>query len=215
MDDRKLRQDVIDELAFEPRLDAATIGVAAKRGIVTLSGHVESYPQKMAAERAVWRVKGVKGIAQEIDVRLPGHKRCADDEIAERAASILAWNNEIPPEAVKVRVAAGRITLTGDVSWNHQRQAAERAVRELCGVVGVVNRIELTSSVQPSDIRQRITAALARQAKVEVGRIGIAVDGGTVTLTGDVDNWDERIAVEGAAWSVSGVRSVVDRLRIV
>ncbi|WP_257385444.1 BON domain-containing protein [Tahibacter caeni] len=215
MDDKKLRQDVIDELAFEPSLNAETVGVAAERGIVTLSGHVESYPQKMAAERAVWRVKGVKGIAQEIEVRLPGHKRRADDEIAQRAISILAWNTEVPADAVKVRVSEGWVTLTGDVSWNHQRLAAERAVRELSGVVGIINRIELASPVQPSDVKQRIAAALARHAKVEADRIGIAVDGGTVTLTGDVDNWDERVAVEGAAWSVNGVRSVVDRLHIV
>jgi osmotically-inducible protein OsmY len=215
MDDKKLRRDVIDELAFEPSLNAETIGVTAEHGIVTLSGHVESYPQKMAAERAVWRVKGVKGIAEEIEVRLPGHKRRADDEIAQRAVSILAWNTEVPADAVKVRVSEGWVTLTGDVSWNHQRQAAERAVRELSGVVGVINRIELTSSVQPSDVKQRIASALERHAKVEAERIGIAVDSGTVTLTGDVDDWDERIAVEAAAWSVSGVRSVVDRLRIV
>lgn len=215
MDDKQLRQDVSDELAFEPSLDAATIGVAAKHGIITLSGHVESYPQKLAAERAVWRVKGVKGIAQEIEVRLPGHKRRADDEIAQRAVNIIAWNTAIPADAVKVRVSEGWVTLSGEVSWNHQRAAAESAVRELSGVVGILNRIELASPVQPSDIRQRIAAALARHAKVEAERIVIDVDGSTVTITGDVDDWDERLAVEGAAWSVNGVRNVVDRLRIV
>lgn len=214
MDDKKLRQDVIDELAFEPSLNAETIGVAAEHGIVTLSGHVESYPQKLAAERSVWRVRGVKGLAQEIEVRLPGHKRRADDEIAQRAVDILAWNTAVPPGAVKVRVAGGLVTLTGTVCWNHQRQAAARAVRELSGVAGIVNHIELTSPVLASDVRQHIAAALSRHAKVEADSIGIAVDGGTVTLTGDVDNWDERMAVESAAWSVSGVHSVVDRLRI-
>jgi osmotically-inducible protein OsmY len=215
MDDMKLRQNVSDELAFEPSLDATTIGVTAEHGIVTLSGHVDSYPQKLAAERAVWRVKGVKGLAQEIEVRLPGHKRRADDEIAQRAVNIIAWNTAIPADAVKVRVSEGWVTLSGEVSLNHQRAAAERAVRELSGVVGILNRIELVSPVQPSDIRQRIDAALARRAKVTADRIVIAVDGATVTITGDVDNWDERVAVEGAAWSVSGVRNVVDRLRIV
>lgn len=214
MNDKQLRQNVIDELAFEPSIDAASIGVAAEHGVVTLSGHVTSYPQKTAAERAVWRVKGVKGLAQEIEVRLPGHKRRADDEIAQRAVNILAWNSQVPHDAVKVRVADGWVTLTGEVSWNHQRTAAESAVRELSGVIGVFNQIELAARVRPADVQQRIAAALSRHARLEADRIGIAVDGATVTITGDVDSWDERVAVESAAWAVSGVRNVVDRLRI-
>lgn len=215
MDDKQLRQNVTDELAFEPSLDAASIGVAAEHGVITLSGHVTTYPQKMAAERAVWRVKGVKGLAQEIEVRVPGHKRRADDEIAQRAVNILAWNEEVPHDAVKVRVSDGWVTLSGEVSWNHQRKAAEAAVRELSGVVGVFNQIELATRVQSADIKQRITSALTRHARLEADRIGIAVDGTTVTITGDVDSWDERVAVESAAWAVSGVRNVIDRLRIV
>jgi osmotically-inducible protein OsmY len=189
--------------------------VAAEHGVITLSGHVTTYPQKMAAERAVWRVKGVKGLAQEIEVRVPGHKRRADDEIAQRAVNILAWNEEVPHDAVKVRVSDGWVTLSGEVSWNHQRKAAEAAVRELSGVVGVFNQIELATRVQSADIKQRITSALTRHARLEADRIGIAVDGTTVTITGDVDSWDERVAVESAAWAVSGVRNVIDRLRIV
>lgn len=214
MDDKQLRQNVIDELAFEPSIDAASIGVAAEHGVVTLSGHVSSYPQKMAAERAVWRVKGVRGIAQDIEVRLPGHKRRADDEIAQRAVNILAWNTQVPQDAVKVRVSEGWVTLSGEVSWNHQRTAAEKAVRELSGVVGVFNQIEIAPHVQPADVKQRIVTALSRHARLEADRIGIVVDGATVTLSGDVDSWDERIAAESAAWAVSGVRNVVDRLRI-
>ncbi|MCQ4163497.1 BON domain-containing protein [Tahibacter harae] len=214
MDDKQLRQNVIDELAFEPSIDAASIGVAAEHGVVTLSGHVSSYPQKMAAERAVWRVKGVRGIAQDIEVRLPGHKRRADDEIAQRAVNILAWNTQVPQDAVKVRVSEGWVTLSGEVSWNHQRTAAEKAVRELSGVVGVFNQIEIAPHVQPADVKQRIATALSRHARLEADRIGIVVDGTTVTLSGDVDSWDERIAAESAAWAVSGVRNVVDRLRI-
>lgn len=214
MSDEQLRQNVIDELEFEPSLEAACIGVAAEHGVITLSGHVTSYPQKTAAERAVWRVKGVKGLAQNIEVRLPGHKRRADDEIAQRAVNILAWNTQVPHDAVKVRVSEGWVTLTGEVSWNHQRKAAEAAVRELSGVVGVFNHIELVPRVQSTDIKQSIAGALARHAKLEADRIGIAVEGATVTITGEVDNWDERVAVERAVWSVGGVRNVVDRLHI-
>ena len=214
MDDKMLRQNGIDELAFAPSLDAASIGVAAEHGVVTLSGHVTSYTQKMAAERAAWRVKGVKGIAQEIEVRVPGHKRRADDEIAQRALSILAWSEEVPHDAVKVRVSDGWITLSGKVRWNHQRLAAESAVRELSGVFGVINQISLDNPVESTDVRKRIADALARRTSLEADRIGIDVDGTTVTLTGNVDNWDERVAVECAAWAVNGVRNVVDRLRI-
>lgn len=214
MDDKQLRQDVIDELEFEPSIDAASIGVAAEHGIITLSGHVTSYPQKTAAERAVWRVRGVKGLAQHVEVRLPGHKRRADDEIAQRAVNILAWNTLVPHDAVKVRVSDGWVTLSGEVSWNHQRTAAEAAVRELSGVIGVFNQLELAAVVQPADVIQRIAGALARRAKLEADRISIAVEGATVTITGEVDNWDERVAVESAVWSVSGVRDVVDRLHI-
>lgn len=168
----------------------------------------------MAAERAVWRVRGVKGLAQNVEVRLPGHKRRADDEIAQRAVNILAWNTQVPHDAVKVRVCDGWVTLSGEVSWNHQRTAAEAAVRELSGVVGVFNQIELAASIQPTDVKQSIAGALARHAKLEADRIGIAVEGATVTITGEVDTWDERVAVERAVWSVSGVRDVVDRLHI-
>ncbi len=214
MDDKRLRQDVIEEMEFEPSLDAASIGVAAEHGIITLSGHVPSYPQKMAAERAAWRVRGVKGIAQNVEVRLPGHKRSADDEIAQRAVNILAWNTQVPHDAVKISVSDGWVTLSGEVSWNHQRTVAEAAVRELSGVVGVFNRIDLAPRIQSTDIKQCIAGALTRHAELEADRIGIAVEGATVTITGEVDSWDERVAVERAVWSVSGVRDVVDHLHI-
>jgi osmotically-inducible protein OsmY len=214
MNDKQLRQNVIDELEFEPRIDAASIGVAAAHGVVTLSGYVTSYPQKMAAERAAWRVKGVKGLAEEIEVRLPGHKRNADDEIAQRAVNILAWNTQVPHDAVKIRVADGWVTLFGTVAWNHQRMIAESAVRELTGVVGVFNEIELAPLVQPKDIKQRIVTALTRHAQVEAARIDVDVDGATVTISGDVGNWEERQAAERAVWAVGGVRKVVDKLRI-
>jgi osmotically-inducible protein OsmY len=213
MNDKQLRQNVIEELEFEPSIDAAYVGVAAAHGVVTLSGHVSSYPQKTAAERAVWRVKGVRGLAQEIEVRLPGHKKDADDEIAQRAVNVLAWNTQVPHDAVRVRVSEGWLTLSGTVAWNHQRTAAEEAVRELTGVVGVFNEIELAPQIRVTDIKQRIVAALGRHAEVEAAKIDVEVDGATVTISGEVDNWGERQAVERAAWAVGGVRKVVDNLR--
>ncbi|MBB5206548.1 BON domain-containing protein [Chiayiivirga flava] len=215
MNDNELRQNVIDELDFEPSLDAANIGVAAERGVVTLTGHVASYFQKMSAERAAWRVKGVKAIAQEIEVRLPGDRQLADDEIARRAVNILAWDESVPTDAVKVRVASGWVTLSGSVPWNYQRTAAEYQVRKLSGVAGVINNIELVPQVSAVDVRQRIVSALKRNAEVEADRIRIDVrDNGLVKVEGVVDDWDERQAVERAVWSAPGVHRVEDHLRI-
>lgn len=215
LNDKQLRQNVIDELDFEPSIDSADIGVTAENGVLTLSGHVPSYSQKMAAERAAWRVKGVKAIAQEIQVRLASDKKSNDDEIAQRAINILAWNSSVPQNAVQVKVQNGWVTLAGQVSWNYQRVAAEADVRKLSGVVGVVNDISLTPAAQPADIKQRILGALKRHAEVEASHIRVTVrDGGAVSLEGDVDNWDEREAVQRAAWSTPGVRAVEDHLRI-
>lgn len=215
MNDRELRQNVIDELDFEPSIDSTDIGVAAENGVITLSGHVPSYAQKMAAERAAWRVKGVKAIAEEIKVRIPGDKQHDDDEIAQRSVDILAWNSLIPRDALHVRVQNGFVTLSGQLDWNFQRKAAEADIRKLTGVAGVINEITLKPAIQAVDVKQRITDALKRHAEVEASHIKVEVrDGDTVSLEGEVDNWDERQAVVNAAWSAPGVRSVDDRLRI-
>lgn len=215
MNDKQLRQNVIDELDFEPSIESADIGVTAENGVVTLTGHVPTYAQKLAAERAVWRVKGVKAIAQEIQVRIPGDKQQNDDEIAQRAVSILAWNAAIPRDSVHLKVQHGWVTLGGQLDWNYQREAAENAIRKLSGVAGVINDITLKPAVQAVDVKQRITDALKRHAEVEAAKVQISVrEGGTVALEGEVDTWDERQAVVHAAWSAPGVRMVDDRLRI-
>lgn len=167
MSDKQLRQDVIDELDFEPSIDAADIGVTCENGVITLSGHVPSYTQKVAAERAAWRVKGVKAIAQEIQVRFAAAKKTNDDEIAQRALNILAWSSPSPHDAVHVKVQDGWVTLTGEVRWNYQREAAEASVRRLSGVLGVTNAIALTPAAIPADVEERIRNALRRQAEIE------------------------------------------------
>jgi osmotically-inducible protein OsmY len=214
VNDKELRQNVIDELDFEPSVDAANIGIAAEDGVVTLTGHVASYMQKLATERAVWRVKGVKGIAQEIQVRIPSDKKTNDDEIAQRALRILAWSSSAPPGAIQVKVQQGYVTLSGQVEWNFQRQAAELAVRGLSGVAGVINSVTLQPRASVVDVEDRIRSALKRHADVEAARIRVSIDDGRVELRGEVDDWGERIAVERAAWSVPGVRAVEDKLRI-
>jgi osmotically-inducible protein OsmY len=215
MNDKQLRQNVIDELDYEPSIDSADIGVAAESGVITLTGHVSSYSQKISAERAAWRVKGVKGVAQEIKVRFSSDKKVADDEIAQRAINILAWNVSVPHDAVRVKVENGWVTLSGVVNWNYQRLAAESDMHKLSGVIGVVNLVTLAPETQKADIKQRITEALKRNAEVEANAIQISVrDGGVISLEGEVESWDERRAAEQAAWSAPGVRMVEDHLRI-
>jgi osmotically-inducible protein OsmY len=216
MDDRRLKQEVLDELDFDPSIDAANIGVSVDDGVVTLTGHVSSYVEKSAAEQAARRVKGVRAVAQEIEVRYPSDKKTSDDEIAKRALSIIKWDAQIPQDAVQVTIQKGWVTLTGQVSWQYQKKAAEDAVRKLSGVIGVINNISLKPAVTTSDIKSKIEDALTRRAQLEAGAIRVDVlDGNRVKLQGKVDCWEQREAVESAAWSVAGVQSVDDRLTIV
>lgn len=215
MKDAQLKKIVLDELAYEPSVDASNIGVTAENGVVALTGHVPSYRDKLAIEKAVRRIAGVKGIAEEIEVRYPTDKKIHDDEIAKRALAILAWTTALPPGAVQVKVQHGWVELTGRVAWQFQRFAAEASVRLISGVVGVINHIHLTESVQPLDVKQRISKALERCAQIEADRIRIFVEpGGEVTVEGDVENWDQYHAVEHAVWSAPGVRLVDDRVTI-
>jgi osmotically-inducible protein OsmY len=215
MDNIQLRQDILDELDFEPSIEATKIGVAVSEGVVTLTGHVSSYAEKIAAEEAARRVKGVLAIANELEVRYPGEKKTADDEIAKRALNILKWNELIPDEAIQVTVEKGWVTLRGEVAWQYQKKAAEDAIRKLTGVSGISNSISIKPSVLAADVRQKIESALARHAEVEAKAIQVTVvERNRVLLEGRVDNWDERQAVENAAWSVPGVQSVDDRLII-
>jgi len=215
MTDLNLRQNIIDELEFEPRVDAAHIGVAVCDGVVILSGRVGSYAEKLAAELAVKRVKGVKAIAQEIDVRFAEDKKTADDEIAARAVSLLRWSAVVPSDSVMVKVQDGWVTLSGQVQWQFQRSAAEAEIRRLSGVVGVVNSLTIKPRVQPIDVKHQIEAALKRHAEIDAEGIRVCVEeGGRVALEGYVHDWREREAAEHAAWLAPGVVRVDDRLRI-
>ncbi|HVZ27582.1 MAG TPA: BON domain-containing protein [Rhizomicrobium sp.] len=215
MTDSSLRQDILDELDFEPRVNATHIGVAVNNGVVTLSGHVGSYAEKVAAETAVKRVKGVRAIAEEIEVRYPFDKKTADDEIAGRAANILRWNSAVPADSIQVKVQDGWIALSGTVDWDFQRKAAESEVRKLSGVAGVINEITIKPRVAPTDIQRKIESALLRNAEVEAQNIKVSVlDYGHVSLKGRVHGWQEREMVKNAAWSVPGVVAVEDFLSI-
>lgn len=214
MSDLMLRQNIIDELGFDPSVDAANIGVAVENGIVTLSGHVGSYAEKIAAERAVKRVKGVHALAGMLEVRLAGRKQHADDEIAARALDIIEWDALLPNGAIDVKVQKGWVTLSGAVPWHFQRLAAEKAVMKLGGVVGVTNALSIKTALSVPDVKNRIEDALKRSAEVEADRIEVTVSGGNVTLKGGVTGWRERSAAERAAWSTPGVVSVINNLSV-
>lgn len=214
--DTLLQQDVMDELDFEPSVNAAHIGVTAKNGVITLTGHVGSYAEKIAAEDAARRVHGVHAIAQEIEVRYASDKKTSDDEIAARALSVLKWNAVVPYDAVQVKVQDGWVTLLGQVDWQFQRVAAESGIRRLSGVAGVLNEIKLKPSVSPVDVKRKIEDALKRSAEIEAAAIRVsALGNGKVALEGKVHDWQERNAVKRAAWSTAGVTSIDDRLQIV
>jgi osmotically-inducible protein OsmY len=215
MSELQLRQDVLDELEFEPIANAAHIGVAADKGVVTLSGHVGSYAEKLAAVAAARRIKGVKAIADEIEIRYPFDKKTSDDEIAKRAIKILGWGDLVPTESIQITVREGWVTLSGNVDWFYQKKVAEEDIRKLSGVRGVINNIAIKPCVKPEDIKRKIEDALRRHTEVEAKAIRVTVrNHDKVLLEGKVDNWNERNAVENAAWSAPGVKSVEDRLTI-
>jgi osmotically-inducible protein OsmY len=215
MNELKLRDDILDELAYEPIVDAAHIGVSVEQNVVTITGHVKSYAQKLAAIAAVRRVKGVHGIADEIEVVDSSAERTSDDEIAKRAINMLAWDSVVPGEAIQVTVHNGLVILTGKVSWQYQKTSAERGIRRLSGVRGLVNNIEIEPHARAQDVKNKIEAALKRHAEIEAKDIRVTVwHDSEVLLEGKVQSWDEKAAVEKAAWSAPGVKNVRDKLTI-
>ena len=214
MSDSSIRQDVLDELEFEPSIDANDIGVMVENGIVTLTGHVPTYSQKLAAERAVARIKGVRGIAQEIEVRHNLGKGTSDEEIAARVLETLKWSTVVPEGKITVKVERGWVTLSGKLDWFYQRAGAENAVRDLRGVTGITNNIVLKPRVSPLDVKKNLEAALRRSAELEADGIRVKVAGNKVTLEGRVKTWRDRRLAERAAWAASGVTAVEDHLTV-
>ncbi len=206
-DDKQLKQTVLDELNWEPSVNAANIGVTTKDGVVTLTGSVETYAEKHAAETAALRVKGVKAVAEEVQVKLPFDVKHGDAEIAAAVANRLAWNGSIPKDSVKASVSSGWVTLTGQVHWHYQRDAAAADVRTLWGVVGVSNEIVIKPDVSARNIKSDIMVALKR-SWFNPENIDVTANDGKVTLTGTVEYWDERALAATTAWAAPGVTSV-------
>ena len=212
--DDQLKEDVTMELEWDPSINASQVGVAVKNGVVTLSGHLATYAEKYAIEKAVGRVGGVKAIAVELDVMLESGHRRSDTEIAEVAESALKWHALVPADQIQVKVEKGWITLKGEVEWDYQRKNAEKAVRNLTGVVGVSNSIALKATITPANVSGRIRNALTRHAEREAKNIEVIVNGSVLTLRGKVDSLAERAAVFGAAWSAPGVSSIVNEITV-
>lgn len=212
--DSRLREDVIFQLSWEPNLDEKKIGVAVENSVVTLSGVVKDYTQKMAAERAAKKVSGVKAVAEEIEVKYGDAFKKSDQELAKAAVNALEWNISVPSDKVMVKVENGWVYLTGEVKWDYQRNAAKKAIQNLLGVKYVANNITLKQQVEASDINNKIKKAFERTADIDAKNITVEVDGHTVTLKGIVHSLSEKDQARRTAYSSPGVYTVNNQLQV-
>lgn len=213
--DNQLKIDITEELKYEPPLRDDEISVEVRDGVVTLMGSVPDLAQRTRAERAVERVSGVKAVAEELTVELPHVHLRSDTELAHQVVNTLTWDIEVPRDKIQAKVEDGWVTLEGEVEWQFQRNAPERAVRYLSGVRGVSNLLKVKAHASTYDVAQHITAALTRSAEADAKKINVTASGGKVTLSGNVRSWPERYDAQRAAWSATGVSEVDNCLSVV
>jgi osmotically-inducible protein OsmY len=212
--DIQIQKDVMDEIKWEPYLNAAQIGVAVKNGIVTLSGQVDSFSKKLTAEKAAKRVAGVKAVAEDITVGISPSYKKTDAEIADAVLNALKWHSAVQEEKIKIKVEDGNVKLDGEVEWEFQRSNAKAAIENLIGVHSVVNAITVRPKITGIDIEQKINAAFHRSATIDAGKILAEVNGSKVTLRGKVRSVAEKEDAETAAWNAPGVTNVDSRIEI-
>lgn len=213
--DNQIQKDVLDELKWEPLLNAAEIGVSVKDGIVTLSGEVDSYSKKLAAEHAAKRISGVKAIAEDIQVGLAPIYRKTDAEIASAVVNTLKWHTAVQQEKIKIKVEDGVVRLEGQVDWEFQKNSARTAIEHLLGVKSVINLITLKPRVTSLEISRQISSAFTRNAILDAANLKVSIQGDKVILTGTVNSFAEKEQAEHAAWSAPGVMRVESHLKVV
>ncbi len=212
--DAEIKNDVLDELAWQPNIDETKIGVIVEDGVVTLNGVVDNYTKKVAAEKAVKAVKGVKAVALDIDVKYGTDYKKTDKEIAKAVVNALAWDTSVPEDKVAIKVEDGWVYLSGELKWFYQKDAAKKAVENLLGVKGVVNSIQIKQALEPFQIKDRITKAFERSADVNARNVTVLVDGHTVTLRGTVNSIAEKEEAQRAAYFAPGVYEVKNELKV-